>query len=100
MNWRDRITLDAAMLAGKPVVRGSRLAVDFIVGLLEVLAPSLKDARVLLTFDKDFGELAWRSGFIAKQRSRIFGSRRWVFFRPELHKRTLFVRLEIAGCGF
>jgi uncharacterized protein (DUF433 family) len=34
MNWRDRITLDAAVLDGKPVVRGSRLAVDFIVGLL------------------------------------------------------------------
>jgi uncharacterized protein (DUF433 family) len=34
MNWRDRITLDAAVLAGKPVIRGSRLAVDFIVGLL------------------------------------------------------------------
>src|SRR3981081_267773 len=34
MNWRDRITLDAAVLAGKPVVRGSRLAVDFIVGLM------------------------------------------------------------------
>ena len=27
----------------------------------DVLARSLKDARVLLTFDKDFGELAWRS---------------------------------------
>jgi len=34
VNWRDRITLDATVLAGKPVVRGSRLAVDFIVGLL------------------------------------------------------------------
>ena len=34
MNRRDRITLDVAVLAGKPVVRGSRLAVDFIVGLL------------------------------------------------------------------
>jgi uncharacterized protein (DUF433 family) len=34
MNWRDRITLDTAVLAGKPVVRGSRLAVDFIVGLM------------------------------------------------------------------
>ena len=33
MSWRDHIALDAAMLAGKPVVRGSRLAVDFIVGL-------------------------------------------------------------------
>jgi predicted nuclease of predicted toxin-antitoxin system len=27
----------------------------------DVLARSLKDARVLQTFDKDFGELAWRS---------------------------------------
>jgi uncharacterized protein (DUF433 family) len=34
MNWRDRITLDASVLAGKPIIRGSRLTVDFIVGLL------------------------------------------------------------------
>lgn len=34
MNWGDHIILDAAVLVGKPVVRGSRLAVDFIVGLL------------------------------------------------------------------
>ena len=27
----------------------------------DVLARSLKDTRVLLTFDEDFGELAWRS---------------------------------------
>jgi len=31
----------------------------------EVLARRLEDARVLLTFDKDFGELAWRSGLPA-----------------------------------
>jgi predicted nuclease of predicted toxin-antitoxin system len=31
----------------------------------DVLARSLKDARVLLTFDKDFRELAWRSGLPA-----------------------------------
>jgi uncharacterized protein (DUF433 family) len=34
MNWRDRITLGTTVLAGKPVIKGSRLAVDFIVGLL------------------------------------------------------------------
>jgi uncharacterized protein (DUF433 family) len=34
VNWRDRIIFDEAVLAGKPVVRGSRLAVNFIVGLL------------------------------------------------------------------
>lgn len=34
MNWRDCIHLDPQILAGKPVVKGTRLAVDFIIGLL------------------------------------------------------------------
>ena len=34
MAWQDRITLDAAVLAGKPVIRNTRLSVDFVVGLL------------------------------------------------------------------
>lgn len=31
---RDRIVLDPAILAGKPVIRGTRLAVEFVIGLL------------------------------------------------------------------
>ena len=34
MQWRDRITLDPAILAGKPVIKGTRLAVEFIIDLL------------------------------------------------------------------
>lgn len=34
MTWQDRIDIDPAALAGKPVIRGTRLSVDFIVGLL------------------------------------------------------------------
>lgn len=34
MTWQDRITVDPAVLVGKPVVKGTRLAVEFIVGLL------------------------------------------------------------------
>jgi uncharacterized protein (DUF433 family) len=34
MSWQERITLDPAVLAGKPVIRNTRLSVDFIVGLL------------------------------------------------------------------
>ena len=34
MKWNERIVIDPAVLAGKPVIRGTRLAVDFIVGLL------------------------------------------------------------------
>jgi uncharacterized protein (DUF433 family) len=34
MSWQDRITVDPTVLAGKPVVRNTRLSVEFIVGLL------------------------------------------------------------------
>lgn len=34
MKWQERITLDPSILVGKPVVKGTRLAVEFIVDLL------------------------------------------------------------------
>jgi uncharacterized protein (DUF433 family) len=34
MDWRERITVDPEVLAGKPVIKGTRLSVDFVVGLL------------------------------------------------------------------
>ena len=34
MDWRDRIIVDPAILVGKPVIRGTRLAVEFILELL------------------------------------------------------------------
>lgn len=34
MDWRERIVVDPHVLVGKPVVRGTRLAVEFILGLL------------------------------------------------------------------
>jgi uncharacterized protein (DUF433 family) len=36
MNWRDYIHADPEVLAGKPVVKGTRLAVEFLLGLLGV----------------------------------------------------------------
>ena len=32
--WRERIVVDPNILVGKPVVKGTRLAVEFIVELL------------------------------------------------------------------
>lgn len=34
MDWRDHISSDPDVLAGKPTVRGTRLAVEFLLGLL------------------------------------------------------------------
>jgi uncharacterized protein (DUF433 family) len=34
MTTNDRITLDPQVLLGKPVIRGTRLAVDFVLDLL------------------------------------------------------------------
>lgn len=34
MGWEDRITVDPAVLVGKPIIRGTRIAVEFLLGLL------------------------------------------------------------------
>ncbi|MCA9010769.1 MAG: DUF433 domain-containing protein [Planctomycetaceae bacterium] len=34
MNLRDRIVLNPEVLTGKPVIRGTRIAVEFVVDLL------------------------------------------------------------------
>jgi uncharacterized protein (DUF433 family) len=34
MKWEDRIVVDPEILAGKPVIKGTRLAVEFIIDLL------------------------------------------------------------------
>lgn len=33
MDWRQYITSDSGVLLGKPVIKGTRLSVDFILGL-------------------------------------------------------------------
>lgn len=34
MDWNERIIIDPNILVGKPVIKGTRLAVEFIVDLL------------------------------------------------------------------
>jgi uncharacterized protein (DUF433 family) len=34
MSWQERIIVDPDILVGKPVIKGTRLAVEFIVDLL------------------------------------------------------------------
>ena len=34
MPWEDRITVDPEILVGKPVIKGTRISVEFVVDLL------------------------------------------------------------------
>jgi uncharacterized protein (DUF433 family) len=34
MKWQDRITIDPKVLVGKPIIRGTRISVEFVVDLL------------------------------------------------------------------
>ena len=47
MSWRDHITVDPGILAGKPVVRGTRVGVDF---LLELFANGWTREQVLANY--------------------------------------------------
>jgi len=34
MSWKDHISIDPQILVGKPVVKGTRIAVELVVGLM------------------------------------------------------------------
>lgn len=34
MDWRNRITVDPNILVGKPIIKGTRISVEFIIDLL------------------------------------------------------------------
>jgi uncharacterized protein (DUF433 family) len=34
MKWQDRIVIDSEILAGKPIIKGTRISVEFVIDLL------------------------------------------------------------------
>jgi uncharacterized protein (DUF433 family) len=47
MNWQDRIVVDPEILVGKPVIKGARLAVEFII---DILAQGWTEADILCNY--------------------------------------------------
>ncbi len=47
MKWQDRISINPDVLVGKPVIKGTRLAVEFIV---ELLAEGWNEAEILKNY--------------------------------------------------
>lgn len=47
MAWQDRITVDDRVLAGKPIVRGTRIAVEFV---LELFAEGWTHDQILANY--------------------------------------------------
>jgi uncharacterized protein (DUF433 family) len=47
MDWRDRISVDPKVLVGKPVIKGTRIAVEF---LMELLANGWTHEQVLRNY--------------------------------------------------
>lgn len=47
LDWQDRIVIDPDILVGKPTIRGTRLAVEFIVDLL---AQGWTEAEILRNY--------------------------------------------------
>ncbi len=71
MNWRDRIVLDPAVLAGKPVVKGTRLSVAFV---LDLLAQGWSEQEILdqypnLSRDNIRACLAYTGDLVREERS-------------------------------
>lgn len=64
MDWRERIVTDPSILVGKPVIRGTRISVEFVIDLLargwsleDILAEydhlTAEDVRACLLYARD-----------------------------------------------
>jgi len=49
MDWEDRIVINPKILAGKPVIKGTRLAVEFVV---ELLANGWTEASIIENYPR------------------------------------------------
>jgi uncharacterized protein (DUF433 family) len=70
MDWKDRIAIDPNVLVGKPVIKGTRIAVEFIIDLL---ARGWTTEQILYEYDHLVAEdvqacLAYASDMLKSER--------------------------------
>jgi uncharacterized protein (DUF433 family) len=70
MSWQERIVVDPEVLVGKPVIRGTRLPVEFIV---DILAQGWSEREILknypgLTREDIRASLAYASAALHEER--------------------------------
>jgi uncharacterized protein (DUF433 family) len=73
MDWHDRIELNPEILVGKPVVKGTRLAVEFI---LDLMAEGVSNEEILynypgLTLEDILACLKYASELLHSQKIRM-----------------------------
>ena len=49
MNWQEHITVDPAVLVGKPTIKGTRLAVEFV---LELISAGWSESEILRNYPR------------------------------------------------
>jgi uncharacterized protein (DUF433 family) len=49
VDWREHIELNPAVLAGKPVIKGTRLAVEFV---MEMLGAGVSESQILANYPR------------------------------------------------
>ena len=70
MDWNEHIVIDPAILVGKPVIKGTRLAVEFVISLL---AQGWTESEVLrnypgLTHDDVLSCLSYAGAVLSSER--------------------------------
>jgi uncharacterized protein (DUF433 family) len=56
MSWQDRIVVNPKVLVGKPVIKGTRLSVDFV---LELLAERWSHEQILRSYPQLTDDDIW-----------------------------------------
>lgn len=70
MQWRERIVADPEILAGKPIIRGTRISVELILDRLATgwTMESLVEAHPHLTVEDVRAALAFAADLVGEER--------------------------------